>query len=247
MINEMYGWKGWLGSHFFDANRIKKIFPQLHTSQLSIPATCRSATDRSHCNAAGEEATVAGDARERETRREHENQRGAGEIKGLLHKHEAWVQAPVPIKAMNDDVYSVAETNRSLKNTGSQPSQISELHIQWDPVSRNKIESDRAGHLTPSFGLHTGTGKHGHHTHSYPHIAHTCADTHTVHTQTKNREERQEYFASHSKTKTVTDSLNRSQKVFKQVEKVLDLKANNSPLTTPTPLTLGSSGSNPKI
>lgn len=93
MINEMYGWKGWLGSHFFDANRVKKIFPQLHTSQLSIPATCHSATGRSHYSAAGEEATVAGDAGERGTSREHENQREAGEmahpIKGLLHKHEA--------------------------------------------------------------------------------------------------------------------------------------------------------------
>lgn len=82
------------------------------------------------------------------------------------------------------------------------------------------------------------TGQDTRHTHIHTHP--TPVQTHT---QTKNREERQEYLASHSKTKTVTDSLNQSG------GKILDLKANNSPLTSlqrepPTPLSLGSSGSN---
>jgi hypothetical protein len=55
----MHGWKDWLGSHFFDANRIEKIFPQLHTSHLSIPATCHSTADRGHYSKAGKETTKA--------------------------------------------------------------------------------------------------------------------------------------------------------------------------------------------
>lgn len=60
LIGEMHGWKDWLGSHFFDANRIEKIFPQLHTFHLSIPATCHSAASRGHYSKAGKETTKAG-------------------------------------------------------------------------------------------------------------------------------------------------------------------------------------------
>lgn len=100
LISEMHGWKDWLGSHFFDANRIEKIFPQLHTSHLSIPATCHSAAGRGHYSKAGKGTTKAGYERERKTSWEHENQRGPGEmahlIKFLLCKYEVWVQTPWP-------------------------------------------------------------------------------------------------------------------------------------------------------
>lgn len=155
---------------------------------------------------------------------------------------------------MNDDVYRVAKTSRSLKLTSSQPSQISGLYIQWETPSqgtRSRVTEQDTWHpLLASIQVQASMDTTNTHIHTYP----TPVQTHTpyTHKQKTERRERQEYFASHSKTKTVTDSLNHSQKVFKKVEKVLDLKAKNSPLTTlqrepPTPLSLVSSGSNPKI
>lgn len=53
LISGIRGWKDWLGSHFFDAGRMEKIFPQLYPL-LSLPplsihtATCHSVTGRSH-------------------------------------------------------------------------------------------------------------------------------------------------------------------------------------------------------
>jgi hypothetical protein len=45
LISEIHGWKDWLGSHFFDASRIEKVFPQLPTSPsihpCHLPLSCR--------------------------------------------------------------------------------------------------------------------------------------------------------------------------------------------------------------
>lgn len=45
LISEISGWKDCLGSHFFDAGRIEKIFPQLHTPTsihpCHLPLSCR--------------------------------------------------------------------------------------------------------------------------------------------------------------------------------------------------------------